>query len=234
VKSAEQASQEKLWESYLDEARAYRWSGRAGRRFHNLEIMAKAAAIRPSLELRNEAIASMALADIRFMKVWTNQFTRQRMQIDHSFKRYAVSDPVGGIAICSVNNDQLLIELKSLGQDVQRIFSFSHDGQFLAARYQDSLIRVWDLSHRQIVLCVPGNTIPKAWANLVPALDLDSQTVDFSPDDRQLAVATGANGAVVYSFDSTQKTNTYASSRNVVSVRFSPNGKKLAAFYKSD
>src|SRR5947209_3941828 len=56
---------DKLWASYLAQARAGRWSGRVGRRFDSLEALAQAAKIRATLELRNEAIACMALPDLR-------------------------------------------------------------------------------------------------------------------------------------------------------------------------
>src|SRR5262249_54939817 len=65
----EQAT-EKLWESYLAQARANRFSGRAGRRFDSLDVLKKAAAIRPSPALRDEAIACMALVDIRVARQW--------------------------------------------------------------------------------------------------------------------------------------------------------------------
>jgi len=65
-----QQATERLWGSYLAQARANRWSGRAGRRFDSLDVLARAAALRPSLELRNEAIACMALADVRLAREW--------------------------------------------------------------------------------------------------------------------------------------------------------------------
>src|SRR5207253_1716 len=61
LKRANLRAREELWTSYLAEARANRLSGRPGRRFHSLEVLKKAAAIHPSMELRNEAIASMVL-----------------------------------------------------------------------------------------------------------------------------------------------------------------------------
>lgn len=69
AEEARRDATEKLWQSYLDQARAGRWSGQAGRRFNSLEALAKAAEIRPTLELRNEAIACMAMADLRVAKV---------------------------------------------------------------------------------------------------------------------------------------------------------------------
>ena len=57
IKQAKDDATEKLWTSYLAEARARRTSGRAGQRFESLEAVRKAAAIRPDLAVRNEAIA---------------------------------------------------------------------------------------------------------------------------------------------------------------------------------
>src|SRR5262249_54500920 len=65
---AESELTEKLWLSYRDQARAGRWSGQVGRRFNSLDALAKAAAIRPDLELRDEAVACMALVDLRRVK----------------------------------------------------------------------------------------------------------------------------------------------------------------------
>jgi WD40 repeat protein len=56
------ALREALWREALHVRRA---SGGPGQRFVTLDVLAKAAAIRPSLELRNEAIAALALPDLR-------------------------------------------------------------------------------------------------------------------------------------------------------------------------
>ena len=58
-------ARENLWASYLATARASRLSGQPGRRFAALEAAAKAAAIRPTIELRSEAASAMALVDLR-------------------------------------------------------------------------------------------------------------------------------------------------------------------------
>src|SRR5438477_2802882 len=63
-RNAEQAGQatrraeEQLWQSQLARARAQRLSGLAGRKGESLSAVSSAAAIRPSLELRDEAIAA--------------------------------------------------------------------------------------------------------------------------------------------------------------------------------
>ena len=61
-------SQNNLRDSYLAQARAGRPTGRPGHRLDSLDALAKAAAIRPSIELRNEAIAALALPDLRVVK----------------------------------------------------------------------------------------------------------------------------------------------------------------------
>src|SRR6266511_1235444 len=68
---AEHEATTNLWHSYLAQARANRFSGRPGRRFDSLEALVKAAAIRPGPELRDEAIAALALTDVRFTNDWT-------------------------------------------------------------------------------------------------------------------------------------------------------------------
>ena len=70
--AAEKNVREELWNSQLTQARAERWSHRTGRRNENLQLLAKAADYQPSLALRNEAIASLALTDLRVAQRFTN------------------------------------------------------------------------------------------------------------------------------------------------------------------
>ena len=65
AREAEQQARKRLWGSYLAQAKAGRFSGQAGQRFGGLDVLAKAAAIETSMEVRNEAIACMALPDLR-------------------------------------------------------------------------------------------------------------------------------------------------------------------------
>src|SRR5882672_6163596 len=56
-------AERELWNSRLAEARAIRMSGEAGRRERALAVLREAARLSPALELRNEAVASLALTD---------------------------------------------------------------------------------------------------------------------------------------------------------------------------
>ena len=53
--------QQELWKAHLAQATAQRSSGQARRKVQGLEAITSAAAIQPSVELRNEAIAILAL-----------------------------------------------------------------------------------------------------------------------------------------------------------------------------
>jgi serine/threonine protein kinase len=70
AEAAKQEMRESLRSSRLSEARALRVSGQPGRRFQSLAALSNAAAIRPSVELRNEAIASMTQVDIQLARTW--------------------------------------------------------------------------------------------------------------------------------------------------------------------
>ncbi len=65
AKEAEAERTEQLWRSLIERARAGRTSGRIGQRYDGLAALRQAAGIRPTLEIRNEAIACMALVDLR-------------------------------------------------------------------------------------------------------------------------------------------------------------------------
>ena len=78
TRKAQKEGQHRLYEAKLAEAKASRWSGRAGRRFEGLQALTEAARLAHDLELgpesiltlRNEAIACMALVDLRLDQKW--------------------------------------------------------------------------------------------------------------------------------------------------------------------
>lgn len=65
AEQAERDGRDKLWSSYLAQARAGRYSGQPGQRFDGLEAIRLASLIRPTTDLRDEGIAVLGLADIR-------------------------------------------------------------------------------------------------------------------------------------------------------------------------
>jgi serine/threonine protein kinase/WD40 repeat protein len=167
---AEKGETEKRWDSYLASAQASRWSDRAGRRFEGLDAVRQAAAIRPDLRLRNEAIALLTLADVRLAREIAQGYPpgSTALTFDPDFEHYARSDLQGNISIRRVAGDREVQFLRGPPMAAHHL-KFSPEGRFLAAFYNNSRAgAVWDWRRRRLVL--------------------EEASDDFSPDGSRLAV----------------------------------------------
>src|SRR5262249_20268445 len=98
------------------------------------------------LELRNEAIACLVLADVReTQRHWA---TDGSFSCDEGLRTYAVSDHAGDVVIRRVSDDAALDRLA--GDGTPAGFSqFDPHGRYLVVRYGDGRCwKVWDLRHR--------------------------------------------------------------------------------------
>lgn len=172
---AEAQAKELLRGSYLAQAQAWRWSGRAGRRFEALELLKRAAAIRPSLELRNEAIACMALADMRVVREWQAFAEDTLICFDTTYERYAFGDRQGTLRIFRVEDGAELNAFPGYKPPF-RDYHFSPDSRlmFVAAGALGDRAEVLDLSRGEVVLQVNESRY---------------RTVSFSSDSKSMAVS---------------------------------------------
>jgi WD40 repeat protein len=159
--AARQNATRRLWSSYLAQARAGRWSRRPGQRYASLAAIARAARIRPTLELRNEAIASMALpVDLRLLSPWPDgPLDREAIAVDAAFRHYALGDLRGNFRIRRVADHREIARLPAAGTEPSEWHpGFSPDGRYFAAAYEGEggRVVVWELRQRQVVLDVPG------------------------------------------------------------------------------
>ncbi len=179
TQKASQAAVERLWTSYLAQARANRWSHRPGQRFDSLTALSNAAAIRPTLELRNEAIAALALPDVRVLRYWPLNppvplFAG--LAFDATVERYARAYPDGQIAICRAQDDVQLLRLPGFGPWHEAGLCFSPDGRFLAEKHDGpntNLLAFGTWSGKPLCWCCPGR-----WLN---CLSPSRRTVRRSP-----------------------------------------------------
>jgi WD40 repeat protein/tetratricopeptide (TPR) repeat protein len=184
ARQAEHKAKQRLYQAHLAQAKASRWSGQAGRRFASLDALTEAAGMlgplnlgaEAALELRNEAVACMTLADLR-LEWRRDQFPVEgrALAIDPDFRRYARGDEQGTVTVYRVEDDQELVRLPGRFE-LRRIpfLRFSPDGRFLALRHgaqPQTHIDVWDLDRRLLV---------RRYA--------DAEELDFSPDSRQVAI----------------------------------------------
>jgi WD40 repeat protein len=170
---------EELWKSYLAQARAGRWSGQAGRRYDGLAALTRAAAHRPSLELRNEAIACMALVDVRIGKEWDGYPPGTvYLAFDRSLSRYARCDEHGNLSVRLVEDDTEIANLPGPGSRAW-LLHFDRSNRYLVGKFHPpgadgaNQVILWDLQSGKRIL-----EITHSLGN-----------VAFSPDDQLLAVA---------------------------------------------
>jgi signal transduction histidine kinase len=215
---AEQDAREKLWKSYQGEARGIRASLRAGRRFDSLEALKEAARMHPTLELRNDAIASLALADLRLSRSLPSS-PATAVSLDATFDWQAVTDPRGRIQVRGCADDRLVLELPALTNAARFILQFSPDRRFLPVTYADGQSRLWDLDRKEVVLSF------QVWWPF--------QAMDFSPDSRHLVIGEADGVIAFYDLPNpvTARRMNVGFTRPL--VRFSPDG-RLVGVYSPD
>jgi WD40 repeat protein/tRNA A-37 threonylcarbamoyl transferase component Bud32 len=237
LRAAERLANEHLFQSYLDQARLGRASGRLGQRFAGLQAIEKATAIGRTLdlapdrfmELRNEAIACLALVDVRVLRRWSaaSPFPHDWTAFDAALERYASADAQGVVRIRRVDTGAEITRLLLPAGPKRRVELsyltpdrplFSPDGRFLAGNYEPEAgwkhegALVWDLKTGRVVLRLsPG----------------PGQVRAFSPDSR-LAATDNRDGCVGLHDLISGKERRLKVGFNAIRVAFRPDSKQLA------
>jgi signal transduction histidine kinase len=140
----------------LQQARAQRRTGEVGQRSASIAAASAAAAVSPSTELRHEVVAALALPDVNFVPVWTNQSPILVAQFSPNFDWLAIGRSEGQIEMRPIDQgkDASRRETRYLlpaGGPVITKLWFSPDQRFLAGQYYDGPCVIWDLSQRRIL-----------------------------------------------------------------------------------
>jgi WD40 repeat protein len=236
ARRAEQGKTRQLAIAYLREAQARRNSGLVGRRFESLEALKKAPQLfrdldefdeQRTLELRNEAIACLLLADLKPGKAWApGPGWSHPVAFDPRLQTYAVRASwadlpeksnvrPGELSVRRVADDQEVAPLPGFG--VRAVWAeFSPDGRYLAAHYEQGPRHnyVWDLSRREAVL-----KVPQAGYRSYPA---------FSPDSRLAALPRSDHSIRIYELPSGAVWKDLPPGPPVYRVHFHPDGRRLA------
>jgi len=241
VRKAKDDATEKLWASYLAEARARRTSGREGQRFASLEAVRKAATIHADLNLRNEAIACLAISDVRVSKQAVFKGNSQNVLLwndlvgyDFNLEKYAVGADDGSIAIRAVTDDSVLAVLSAPGFGVCAIRQFSPDSRFLRAVYKGGggaySDWIWDLEQQKAVLKeLPGGTPLGVPGDLVGNL-----AGDFSSDSRLFARCQPDGTLSIYDLGSGRELKRFPGTRLFNHLLLNPENTRLACSSEGD
>jgi serine/threonine protein kinase/WD40 repeat protein len=176
-----------LWEATMAQARASRLSRRAGQRFEALEFLQRATDLARSLELpdeklhelRNAAIATLALPDLHLAGPW-NDWPAEAVNwdFDEALAIYARTDRKGNCSVRRVADDVEIHRLPGLGGPAHP--HFRHDGKFVAVMHEDAIrgavtgVHLWQLDGE-----TPRRCLSEAYAR-------DS---DFNSSGQQVALS---------------------------------------------
>ena len=170
-RDAKKDALDKLWRSQLARAQAGRFSRRPGQRLDSLAALKEAAQIAREVgvsagaldELRNEAIACLALPDLRpgTSSVGVPPGT-SAIAFDDSYQLYALSDAKGTISVYRFGDDEPVVRLPGLGRAAEALV-FSPDGR-LVAGWSSGELQVWVADGGQAVFPKP---LPARYARSV-------------------------------------------------------------------
>ena len=212
---------DRLREACLAQAQAGRWGGREGRRFGGLAALRQAAAIRPSLDLRNEAIACLALTDVQLERQWPFPEMLGNPDFDGNLDRCVYCDRSGTIHVVSLpdNNELVRFRATESREPLQlTALRFSPDGKHLAVamHHQDqSLFSVWNVELTTAVIApVPG---------------VHAMAVDFSSDGKTVAAGDQDGTVRIYDLSSGREVLRRQIGFAPHTIRFSPGQNRLAA-----
>ncbi len=159
AEQAEAASTERLWNSYVAQARAVRLIPEAGRREKIFNVVSNAAVIRKNAALRSEAMASLALADIEIdQPLRSVPAGIDQVELDSALAYFAYGNTAGEVFLGSTKDastNRQMLSAQALGAGTRlpvRSVVFSPDGSKLAARYSGGAMVVWDLVTQEKII----------------------------------------------------------------------------------
>ena len=220
TRDAEKKATLELFEALVAQARANRLSRRIGQRFETLALLRKATGMAQQmklptvrfLELRNEAIAALALPDLRVAKEWPDG-SDGAVHFDSALSRYARVDLNGKLVVRRAADGKEIYRLPDLGPGDNWPL-LSRDGGYLAVFEPGrSRLHVWRL------------------AGAEPAEILDEPGLGaymFSSDSRQLALQQADGSIGIFDLATRAKVQGLPPLPSVNQMRFHPAGGRLA------
>ncbi len=152
AQTSERRAEERLFVSLKSQAEARRVSQRLGQRTESLAAIAEAARLHRDAELRDAAIAALAVPDLRLGPPWQAMGPDDLVvAFDADYARYARLDNQGWLSLRSVPEDRELQRFQA-GADMpgtlwEHSLAFSSDGRFLARLGGGQRCQVWRVDH---------------------------------------------------------------------------------------
>ncbi len=218
AEGAETTAQDRLHGALLDQARLVRTSGRPGQRYDALEVLARAAAIRPSIEVRNETAAALARVDLRFERRVGAAFLDEvsTLAFARDFQSYLSYSGAADFVLLSTADGKVVRRFRPLGEPGARHFAWSGNGRWLAAEYIDGRVELWSRTGE-----TPAWTLPPQAGPTTPAYALH-------PEEPVCAWADEAGAVQLRRLDRAEVRPLAARGAVVARLAYSPDGRRLA------
>jgi serine/threonine protein kinase/WD40 repeat protein len=219
---AEGDAMNKLLDSYVAHARASRRTQFAGRRFEGLRAIARAVPLSHGnasrLELRNEAIACLALPDLQLRDPWpvSGEDGFPGVDFDPVTGRIARGTRDGTVHVRSAEDPDDVVHLP--GNGLRAVFvRFSPDGRYLAVKHEERgkvRLAVWEVGRAAKILDVPEGMCADA--------------LDFHPDGGTVAAGRRDGSIVLYDLADGRFLRRLAPGGVPQTLRFDPSGHRIA------
>ncbi len=222
AKDAENQKSEQLWEAKVAQARASRFTRRAGQRFDALAVLEQAAKLSRQLghpparfdTLRNEAIACMALPDVRFPQRFGSQPpVSYSFDVDEGFDRYARVDRLGNVTVRRVADETELYRLEGFDSGSEAWVYLAPDGRSLFVISNNHQFKVWRLDTPRAVLLLA---------------DSARTLSQFSADSRRLAIVSSRGELTLLDCATGQQRALLPGSAALNWIAIHPDGRQLA------
>ena len=149
---AEDRARMDLWRALLAEATATRLGQSLDRRDAALEIIRRASALVPTAELRNEAIASLALPESRLEASLPLDASVKSYEFDHALRTCALGLTNGDVVLRRLSDGAELRRLKRSdgpvpdAQGSPVLMDFAPAADLLSVRYERGAFAVWEVA----------------------------------------------------------------------------------------
>jgi WD40 repeat protein len=215
ARRSERDATDQLFLALWNRARAGRFSRQTGQRLDSLAALSRAARIQPDERLRDEAIAAMALPDLRRVPILhSSPPNTVAVAYDGQYRLYARADNRGFISIRSLPGDQEIRRIVS-GPVLEKYLYFSPDGRFLLGLGDGYTLRLWRVGDGKQAL---RDELPGCRGHA------------FSPDGRTLAVGQ-QEGILCFDLATGQEVLRWRLPGSAWTLAFHPDNGKLAVGY---
>ncbi len=220
AESEEIISKDRLWTSQVTSARLRRSLHSVGQRFAALDALDEARRIRADETLAIEAIASLALPDMRRTNSW-NGWPDDTVAIDFdaTFEWYARSDGSGAISVRKAIGDVEVAHLPGLGGHAYPLFG--QTGKYIAVRHdRNGALVVWRVVDDARVKVIEG--------------PVNVAAVSFGANDKMLACAHTDGTVAIYELPSGRLSRSFSVGSAALSVSFRPDATEIAVATEDD